>query len=151
MTGTSIFSKKEAEFLNAARVGRIATVDQRSRFPHVVPVCFVFDGTSFYTTLSRGSKRLKNIENGSKASLLVDRYQEQSGEWTILQGLLIETDVCLLSYHKNEDLFMKGWRLLIEKYPQYRQWAKEDLTPRDPERRIVMQLQPTEKTSWGVS
>ncbi len=149
MTSRDMFSKPEMELLNTVRVGRIATADVYSGYPHVVPICFVFDRSSFYTTLSRASKRLRNIENGSKVSLLVDKYEEQSGEWLTLQGLLIKCKVSLLNYYEDKALFMKGWRMLIRKYPQYKRWANEDLSPKDPDKRLMMQIHPTEKTSWG--
>jgi uncharacterized pyridoxamine 5'-phosphate oxidase family protein len=144
-----MFSETEAAFLKDQRVARIATVDQNDGSPHVVPICFVFDGTSFYTTLPRDSKRLKDIKRGSKVSLLVDKYEEASGEWLTLQGLLIKCEVSSMSYHENMDLFMKGWRMLIDKHPQYKQWANEDLTPKDSDKRMIMQMEPIEKTSWG--
>ena len=144
-----MFSKLEMEFLDTARVGRIATVDLHDDYPHVVPICFIFDGISFYTTLSKDSKRLRNIESGSKVTFLVDKYEELSGEWRTLQGLLIKCKVSSLSYYENEDLFMKGWRMLIRKYSQYKQWANGNSSPKDPDKRLIMQIQPIEKTSWG--
>lgn len=144
-----MFSETEAEFLKGRRVARIATVDRNDSYPHIVPICFVFDDISFYTTLSRDSKRLGNIKRGSKVSLLVDKYEERSGEWFTLQGLLIKCKVSSLSYQENTDLFMKGWRMLIGKYPQYRQWANENLIPKDSNKRIIMQMEPIEKISWG--
>ncbi len=142
------FSKSESGFLNVQRVCRIATVDH-SNYPHVVPICFVFDGVSFWTTVSRDSKRVRNVNRGSKVSILVDEYKEQSAEWIILRGLLINCEVALLNHRDNKDQFMKGWRLLIEKHTQYKQWANDDFTPKDPGRRIIMQLVPTKKASWG--
>lgn len=144
----NMFTKQENEFLSTKRVGRIATVDFDG-YPHVVPVCFVFDGISFYTTLSKSSKRLRNIESGCKVSLLVDQYEERGGKWLTLQGLLIKCKVSLLNYYESEGLFMQGWHVLIRKYPQYQQWANEDLTPKDSDKRIIMQMEPIEKISWG--
>lgn len=148
MSSEIMFSKSERELLNVQRVCRIATVDPRN-YSHVVPICFVFDGFSFWTTVSRDSKRVRNVNRGSKVSILVDEYEEQSAEWTILRGLLMNCEATLLNHNDNKDRFMKGWRLLIEKYPQYKQWACADFTPKDPDRRIVMQLVPTKKASWG--
>ncbi|MFQ6065466.1 MAG: pyridoxamine 5'-phosphate oxidase family protein [Candidatus Bathyarchaeia archaeon] len=146
-----IFSEAEAEFLKGQRVARIATVDPSDGYPHIVPICYVFDGISFYTTSPRGSKRLRNIKHGSSVSVLIDKYEERIGEWLTLQGLLIKCEVALLDYHKNTELFMKGWRMLIEKYPQYRQWANEDLSPKNPDKRTITQMRPIRKTSWGFT
>jgi len=149
MSLKSMFSKPEKEFLNIQRVARIATIDPNCHYPHMVPICFTFDGISFYTTLPKESERTKNIKNGSNVSILIDKYEEQGGEWLTLQGLLIKCKVSLLSFYDNKDLFMKGWRMLIEKYPQYRRWANENLNPKDPDRRLIMQIQPVKKTAWG--
>ena len=76
MSCKGMFSEAEAEFLKGQRVARIATVDPNGDYPHVVPICFVFDDISFYTTLFGDSKRVRNIESGSRVSVLIDRYEE---------------------------------------------------------------------------
>jgi len=47
--------------LKEARVARLATVDAEGR-PHMVPVCFAYDGEVFYTqlTTSRSGLRRKS-------------------------------------------------------------------------------------------
>jgi nitroimidazol reductase NimA-like FMN-containing flavoprotein (pyridoxamine 5'-phosphate oxidase superfamily) len=144
-------SKNEKDLLFTERVARMATIDKASKLPHIVPVCFVFDGKNIYTTLSASSKRLKNIEAGSKASLLVDRYVEENNEWKILCGMLIHGDATVLTVHQDRDRFMHGWKLLIQKYPQYRQWANPDLTPKDPEKRRILRFSPSKIIRWGFS
>jgi len=44
-------------FIDAQRVGRLATVDERAR-PHVVPVCFALEGDTLYMTESPDGYRL---------------------------------------------------------------------------------------------
>ena len=149
MSHRKLFSRLEKECLNTMRVGRMATVETHSKYPHIVPICFVFDGNLFYTTLSKDSRRVRNIESGSNASILVDKYEEANGKWLTLQGLLIKCKVSLYSYYENKERFMKGWTLLIRKYPQYEQWADEDMSPKDPEKRLIMQMKPINKISWG--
>ncbi|GEM_PF-809414 len=144
-----MFSKLEEEFLASERVARIATVNAVDKSPHVVPACFAFDGKAIYTTLHVGSKRLKNVREGSKVSVLVDRYMEEGGDWKVLCGLLVYGKVRVLSYYDDRVEFMHGWKLLTEKYPQYRQWARADLLPKDPEKRRIMRIQPTKATRWG--
>jgi len=77
MSCKTVFSETEAEFLRGQRVARRATVDPSDGYPDLVPVCFVFDGVSFHTTLSRNSKRFRNTESGNKVSVLADRYEER--------------------------------------------------------------------------
>jgi len=144
-----MFTEQETKFFLSERVARIATINVAGKSPHVVPVCFAFDGKAFFTTLYFKAKRLKNVQGGSKVSFLVDRYQEEGGEWKVLQGLLISGKVQVLSYDANKNEFMHGWKLLIQKYPQYKQWANADLTPKDPEKRRILKIQPTKVTRWG--
>ena len=147
--GITMFSKLEEEFLASERVARIATINVVDKSPHVVPVCFAFDGKAIYTTLYVRSRRLKNVREGSKVSVLVDRYVEEGGDWKVLCGLLIYGNVKVLSYFEDRSEFMRGWKLLMEKYPQYRQWAEADLSPKDPDKRRIMRIQPTKATRWG--
>ena len=127
----------------------MATINQKSKLPHVVPICFAFDGENIYATLHVGSKRLKNIKEGSKTSLLVDKYVEENNEWKVLCGLLIHGDVKILTYHEDKDEFMYGWNLLIQKYPQYKHWANPDLTPNDSKKREIVKFRPSRITRWG--
>lgn len=146
-----MWSKSEVKFLRKQRVARIATLDPKGGFPHVVPICYVFEGARFYTTLSKHAKRLENIRSDNKVSLLVDEYEERSGEWIMLRGVLVKCRALLVSYSEVPRLFMKGWHLLLRKYPQYARWANEDLSPKDPDKRMIMQIQPIKKTTWGFS
>ena len=66
-----------------ARVARLATVDARGR-PHIVPICFVYDGACVYSALDTKPKRVpverllrvRNILVNPHVQLLVDRYDE---------------------------------------------------------------------------
>jgi len=144
-----MFSKDEIEFLSTERVARIATINAKDKSPHVVPICFAFNGKTIVTTLYARSKRLKNVEQGSKVAILVDKYQEEEGEWKVLRGLLIYGNIKILSFQRERDEFMHGWKLLIQKYPQYKQWANADLTPKDPDKRRIMKTEPIKIIRWG--
>jgi nitroimidazol reductase NimA-like FMN-containing flavoprotein (pyridoxamine 5'-phosphate oxidase superfamily) len=127
----------------------MATINQASKSPHAVPVCFAFDGEDIYTTLSASSRRLKNIKEGSKTSVLIDKYEEENGEWKVLCGLLIYGIAKIISYNENREEFMRGWRLLIQKYPQYKHWTNPDLTPNDSNKRRIIKFRPSRITRWG--
>jgi len=144
-----MFSSAEVEFLTNERVARMATMNAADKSPHLVPVCFAFDGKTIVTTLHVGSKRLKNVEQGSKLAVLVDKYEEEKGDWKVLRGLLIYGNTKILTYQKHKDEFMHGWKLLIRKYPQYKQWANADLTPKDPDKRRITKIEPTKRACWG--
>ncbi|MFQ5832444.1 MAG: pyridoxamine 5'-phosphate oxidase family protein [Candidatus Thorarchaeota archaeon] len=136
-------------FLRAERVARIATVSPIDKSPHVVPVCYVFDGSCFYTTLSMRSRRVKNLKPGSHVSLVVDRYEEEHGRWLTLRGIMVNGVAELLRFKQHKSEFTKGWTLLLQRYPQYMQWARNDLTPRNADDRAMLQIKPIEKASWG--
>jgi nitroimidazol reductase NimA-like FMN-containing flavoprotein (pyridoxamine 5'-phosphate oxidase superfamily) len=127
----------------------MATIDITKNLPHIVPICFVFDDKNIYTSLHARSKRLRNIENKSKTAFLVDKYVEENSEWKVLCGLLIHGKIKILSYHENKDEFMHGWKMLIQKYPQYKHWANSDLTPKDSDKRRIIKMQPSKVIGWG--
>ncbi|MFX1317040.1 MAG: pyridoxamine 5'-phosphate oxidase family protein [Promethearchaeota archaeon] len=151
MPRTAVFSDLEKDFLNNLRVARIATIDSKDNFPHIVPICFTLDESKFYTTLRKTSKRMKNIQKQTQVSLLFDEYEESKGKWITLKGILIKIRVSILNYQQHKEEFMKGWTQLIEKYPQYKIWAYDDLIPKDPDLRRIMRLEPISKVIWGFS
>src|SRR5919201_3412276 len=82
------------EFIERARVARLATVDYTSK-PHLVPVVFVFDGNHFFipidqkrkTVKPQRLKRIKNIQDNPNVALLIDKYSE---DWTKLAFVMIQ-------------------------------------------------------------
>jgi nitroimidazol reductase NimA-like FMN-containing flavoprotein (pyridoxamine 5'-phosphate oxidase superfamily) len=69
--------------MEMARVARLATLGPE-RTPQIVPICFAYDGSVFYSAIDRKPKkvapsrlaRLKNIEETPHVALLVDQYDE---------------------------------------------------------------------------
>ena len=110
-----------ASFLRTARTAHLATADENGQ-PHVVPICFAFDGRSVYSVLDRKPKvsqvmdlkRVRNIVVNPKVSLVVDHYEE---EWDHLRYILVLGQAELLV---EEDEAVEAVVLLREKYPQYR-------------------------------
>src|SRR5438874_10103838 len=102
-------------FIEAQRVGRLATVDERGR-PHVVPICFALDGDTLYTAVdekpkrTRSLKRLANIERSPAVEVLIDHYEEDWSRlwWVRLRGRARVTE-----------LHARGLELLQAKYEQY--------------------------------
>ena len=89
-------SPSQDRFLRSARFGHLATADARSR-PHVIPVCYVFDGESIYSVLDakpkttplRQLRRVRNILANPRVSLVVDPYAE---DWANLRYVLVAGD-----------------------------------------------------------
>ncbi|HKV00714.1 MAG TPA: pyridoxamine 5'-phosphate oxidase family protein, partial [Ktedonobacteraceae bacterium] len=57
MSNRTTLTEAEAAFVQAQRVARLATADADGH-PHIVPVCYAFDGTRFYTPLDEKPKRV---------------------------------------------------------------------------------------------
>jgi len=133
------------KMLKKARVARLATLDDKNR-PHVVPICFAYDGKLFYTALDRKPKRvaperlarLRNIRAVPRVALLIDEYDE---DWTQLWYILIRGKAKLIpkSEHKEQ---AGAIRKLRAKYPQYARGMLADDAP-------IIRITPERATSWG--
>jgi len=129
--------------LEAARVARLATLDAE-RSPHMVPICFVCDGSLFYSAIDRKPKRvaansltrLKNIAQTSRVALLVDHYDE---DWTRLWYVLVRGEAELVSDSAERE---RAIQLLRVKYPQY----DTDMLAGDAP---VLRITPARITAWG--
>ena len=135
-------SRKIAAFLRSARVAHLATADRAGQ-PHVIPICFAFDGEELYSPIDEKPKkrlplllkRIKNIRENPHVSVVVDRYDD---DWRRLAYVLITGRAKVL---------VKGQRhhravlLLRRKYPQYQHMAIQD--------RPMIQIRPVRVKSWG--
>ena len=129
--------------LETARVGRLATLDT-GRTPHVVPICFAFDGSVFYSAIDRKPKRvapsrlarLKNIRGTPQVALLVDQYDE---DWTRLWYVLVRGEAELVSALAEQKSAIQRLRA---KYPQYDRDMLADDAP-------VLRIAPVRITAWG--
>lgn len=110
-----------AAFLRSARIGHLATVDERG-IPSVVPVCFALDEGSVYTVIDAKPKRLppeqlrrvRNLAAHPEAALVVDRWDE---DWTRLGWVLLRGTGGLLAPGEDQ---LRALALLRDKYAQYR-------------------------------
>jgi PPOX class probable F420-dependent enzyme len=140
-----VISGAVRKILKKARVARLATLDDKNR-PHIVPICFAYDGTSFYTAVDRKPKRvtperlarLRNIRAVPRVALLIDEYDE---DWTELWYILIRGKAKLLPKSAHEE---RAWaiRRLRAKYPQYARAMLADDAP-------IIRITPERITSWG--
>ena len=117
-------SPHASRLIRSARIGHLATSDKSGQ-PHVIPICFVFDGNYFYSpidekpkrTVPSKLKRLKNIRENSKVSLVIDRYDE---DWRKLAYVLVFGKARIL---QRGEKHRSAVQLLRKKYPQYRSMA----------------------------
>jgi coenzyme F420-0:L-glutamate ligase/coenzyme F420-1:gamma-L-glutamate ligase len=129
--------------LETARVARLATLDAERR-PHAIPVCFVYDGSVFYSAIDHKPKRvapsrlarLKNIKETPQVALLVDQYEE---DWTRLWYVLVRGEAVLVSAPAERK---RAIRSLRAKYPQY----DADMLAADAP---VLRITPVRITAWG--
>ena len=133
------------KILENARVARLATLGPKSG-PHIVPVCFAFDGKAFYSAIDQKPKRfsperlvrLQNIRAVSRVALLIDQYDE---DWTQLWYILIRGRAHLVpnSAHRER---ARAIRRLRAKYPQYTGTMLADNAP-------IIRIMPDRIRSWG--
>ena len=138
-------SRAVQNILKKARVARFATLDGKNR-PHIVPICFAYDGKLLYTAIDRKPKRvtgerlvrLRNIRAVPRIALLIDQYDD---DWTQLWYVLIRGKAKLIpkSAHKEH-----AWAIekLRAKYPQYVQGMLADDAP-------IIRITPKQATVWG--
>lgn len=127
--------------LRRARVGHLATAD-RTGTPHVIPVCFAFDGSRVYSAIDRKPKRasprrlrrVRNINANPRVALIVDEYDE---DWRRLRYVLVRGTARVLERGAEHT---RAISLLRRKYPQYRLMRLED--------RPVLRITPRRLVAW---
>ena len=131
-----------SEFIRDHRVARLATVDDAGS-PHVIPVCYAFDGERIYTALDlkpkrvEGSmlKRVRNILKNPRVALVIDDYSES---WGDLAYVLVHGVASIVDNGEEQRL---GEELLRSKYPQYRELLEPGAT--------MIGITPEKVISWG--
>src|SRR5919205_3869414 len=114
-----MLSSRERLFLEAHRVGHLATADRRA-VPHVVPVCFAVTEHALYVTIDekpkgpsgRPLKRLRNIAENPAVALIVDRYEE---DWARLGWVMVRGRAEILASGREHD---EAQALLRSRYQQ---------------------------------
>ena len=126
-------------FVEKARVGHLATSSAGAE-PHVIPVCYVLLGDTLYSVIDekpksgRRLRRLRNIDETGRASLVVDHY---SDNWDHLAFVLMHGSASVIPA---EPLVLDALR---EKYPQYRSMSLGDSE--------MVRIQVERWTAWRAS
>jgi coenzyme F420-0:L-glutamate ligase / coenzyme F420-1:gamma-L-glutamate ligase len=131
--------------LKEARVARLATLDEEWR-PHIVPVCFAYDGKVLYSAVDRKPKRVvserlarvRHIRKAPQIALLIDKYDE---DWTQLWYILVRGKAKLVPKSAHGE-HAEAVRQLKAKYSQYAAGMLADDAP-------VIRITPERITSWG--
>ena len=143
MTNRSTLTEIEVVFINTQRVARLATADLDGH-PHIVPVCYAFDGSHFFIPLDEKPKRVdegklrrvRNILARHEASLLIDQYDD---DWSRLGYVLVHGQAGLIQ--PDDPRHSQALVLLRERYVQYRSMELET--------HAVIMITPDSVTSWG--
>jgi PPOX class probable F420-dependent enzyme len=133
-----------AELLREGRVARLGTADREGQ-PLVVPVCYVFDGHACFSAIDakpkrvapRALRRVRNIADNPRVSLVVDRYDE---DWSQLRWVIVQGRADILSEGAERATAVD---LLRAKYPQYRAMGL------DRDAAIVIRISPERTTYWS--
>ena len=133
-----------AELLRESRVARLGTADRAGQ-PLVVPVCYVFDGRACFSAIDakpkrvapRALRRVRNIADNPRVSLVVDRYDE---DWSQLCWVIVQGRADILGEGPERALAVD---LLRAKYPQYRAMGLDRDTA------IVIRISPERTTFWS--
>ena len=136
-------SEPRARWLARAPVGHLATAGENGA-PHVIPVCYAFDGAVLYSILDQKPKRtshtrlrrVKNIQANPQVALVVDHYED---DWQRLGYVLVVGQAALLLPGDEHSIAL---RLLREKYQQYRDM--------DLETNPIIKITPQRVVGWGA-
>ena len=135
-------SEEVRDFMEAQRIGRLATADAEGT-PHVVPVCYAFDGHRIYSALDlkpkrvpwQRLKRVRNIQANPRVGLVIDRYSE---DWSQLAYVLIRGRADIVETGEEQE---RAVSLLRDRYPQYDALLAESCP--------VLRITPDRVVSWG--
>jgi len=133
----------ERQYLEQARIGRLATADAEGR-PHAVPVCFALVDDDIVTPIDEKPQRVspdelrrsRDIRENPHVTLIVDHYTEDWGRlgWVQVRGRATHA-------HPDDDSHAPGVAALEGKYDQY---ADHDLADRP-----LIRIDPGSVRSWG--
>jgi nitroimidazol reductase NimA-like FMN-containing flavoprotein (pyridoxamine 5'-phosphate oxidase superfamily) len=128
----------EAAFLDAARVGHLATI-RMGAWPHVVPVCHVLD-LDRVVIASAYDRKVSDIRDNASVTYCVDRYSEDWGGE--LAQVIVSGEAYLI---ESGPEFDRSRALLYEKYPQY-----ESVAPIEQGSTVIIEFRVSEVTSSGL-
>lgn len=112
----------------------------------MIPICFAYDGTYFYTAVDQKPKRVpperlarvRNLRASPRVALLIDEYDE---DWTQLWYILIRGEARLVPNSVQKE-HAGAIRKLRAKYPQYHRGMLADDAP-------IIRITPRRTTFWG--
>jgi len=119
------FTGREAGLICSKDILALSTVSQRG-WPHCVPVSYVYLDGKFYVPASSKSKKIQNLRQNHRATVLVDDDETES-------GVMMECESKILTGVK-----AKKFRDYMRKV---KGWQNDETT-------VIIVLTPMKKASW---
>ena len=136
-----MLSERQRRFLEASRVGHLATADAKGA-PHLIPVCYAVDADTLYITVDEKPKRrdvplkrVRNILDNPQAAFVVDRYDD---DWSRLGWVMLRGPAEILDSGPEHD---RAQALIVARYPQLKAMRIAELP--------VIALRIARATDWG--
>lgn len=138
-------SKQELidELLGMPILARLATTNAKTLQPHVVPLWFLWDGSSAWISSFVSTRKIKDLQSNPRAALLVEPKQEGFK----LQAVLLEGKAEVIAEPRD---FVTSQSLKIYSHylgPQGVQAADPQSWAVDPENRLI-KLNPRRVIAW---
>jgi PPOX class probable F420-dependent enzyme len=130
--------------LVGSRLAHLATSTKKGK-PHVVPICYVYDGKAIYSSIDEKPKRAKpkklrrvlNIVENPRVSLVVDQYAE---DWRKLRYVIVHGTADIVDHGGEHE---RAVSLLRKKYRQYRSMKLEE--------RPIIKITPVRFVAWSAA
>ncbi len=129
----TVLKENEIRYLKGRTLCRLATASKDAE-PHVTPVLYTMDGEDVIVVIDYGEKKLKNLRENPKVSLVVDEYRPN-------RAVMIQGGCEIIERGKE---YLRLQKILYDKFEYYRKnpW-KEGESP-------ILRIRPTKCVSWGL-
>ena len=134
-----------SDFLAGAHLARLATCNPNTRQPHVVPVWYDWDGNSVWISSFRSTRKVREIEQNPRLSLVIDIPQEDGQALGVLfEGTAELITDPVLRVERGTRIYTRylGPEGVLAPEPQ--SWLH------DPEH-LIIRLDPQRVYVWGIS
>jgi PPOX class probable F420-dependent enzyme len=128
------FSKGQVDFLKSHEVCRLATAS-KDGMPHVTPVIYALDGNAFVIAVDYGTRKLANLKENPKASLVVDDYGDGN------KAIMIQGGCAILERGAE---YLRLLHILLERFEYYRKnpWGDGEAP--------ILRIVPEKIVAWGL-
>lgn len=130
-------NKAERNFVETARVARLATVNPKG-VPHNIPICPLLDRGKIYFGTAAKARKVHNLKTHPNVALAFDDYTEA---WAHLRGIMIQGKAQVVDRRR----FLALRKKIYAKYPQYPVDAPLTATSA-----AIIEVTPERKFSWGL-